>query len=503
MFAAFAVFAVVLTTFGTGEASTTITIEAETMHLAKGNGSVVSDSSASNGKALLMWSNDQATATVDLTGSASSLTLRVKGDQLNGPPAMNVSLDGQLIYQGTVPNTSWANVQINQTISAGQHTLGIAFTNDAYQKGVGDRNLRVDKIDFNLSSTTPSTGSTTGFEAETMHMVNGKGSVLSDSSASNGKALDIWSNDRAETSISLPAAATSLTVRAKGDQLNGAPWMNVYVDGQKVFGGSVPQTSWTTFRIDHSMSTGSHTIGIEFTNDAYQAGVGDRNLWIDRVDFTLSGQTTPPPTTNPQPPAGGEFQTLPPGSTLPSDAQCAAQVHRSNWEPRPDNTTANHTTGTTMSSIDGADATGNAKFAPRVDGNFTGTTDEIIQWAACKWGFNVDIVRAVAVQESTWHMSTVGDNGQSFGLMQIKRTVHTGTYPASANSTAFNVDYALAWRRACFEGYFNWVPKSAKGDEWGCVGLWFSGSWNSSGAQNYVAKVKQHLADRTWVQPGF
>jgi hypothetical protein len=195
--------------------------------------------------------------------------------------------------------------------------------------------------------------------------------------------------------------------------------------------------------------------------------------------------------------------TLPPGSALPSDATCAARVTRSSWEPRPQNNTANHTTGTTIAKIDGPTAAGNALLAPRIDGNFTGTTDELIQWAACKWGFNTDIVRAVAVQESSWTQSTVGDNGESFGLLQIKSTVHTGTYPTSKNSTAFNLDYALAWRRACFEGYFNWVPASAKGDEWGCVGLWFSGSWNSSGAQNYIGLIKKHLADKPWLSPNF
>src|SRR2546425_8834298 len=42
------------------------------------------------------------------------------------------------------------------------------------------------------------------------------------------------------------------------------------------------------------------------------------------------------------PPAGGYLQILPPGSALPSDAQCAARVHRSAWEPRAENYAANH-----------------------------------------------------------------------------------------------------------------------------------------------------------------
>jgi hypothetical protein len=37
----------------------------------------------------------------------------------------------------------------------------------------------------------------------------------------------------------------------------------------------------------------------------------------------------------------------------------------------------------------------------RVDGRFTGTTDGVFQWAACKWGVPDNLVRADAVIEST------------------------------------------------------------------------------------------------------
>jgi soluble lytic murein transglycosylase-like protein len=35
-----------------------------------------------------------------------------------------------------------------------------------------------------------------------------------------------------------------------------------------------------------------------------------------------------------------------------------------------------------------------------VTGNFRGTTDEIIRWAAWKWGIDEDLLRAVAARES-------------------------------------------------------------------------------------------------------
>jgi hypothetical protein len=197
-------------------------------------------------------------------------------------------------------------------------------------------------------------------------------------------------------------------------------------------------------------------------------------------------------------PAGGRFGTLPPGSTLPTGEECAGRVRRSPWEPRADNYQANHTKGKSGVQIDGGNNEANTRFAPRIDGNFTGTTDEIIQWGACKWGFDEDIVRAVAVNESTWRQSMAGDGGQSHGLLQVKDSVHDGTFPLSRDSTPFNVDYALAWRRSCFEGYFDWAKMPPGNDEWNCVGLWYSGDPNG-GADNYLSDAKGHYQEKPWL----
>ncbi|MBI2940773.1 MAG: hypothetical protein HYY04_10085 [Chloroflexi bacterium] len=202
------------------------------------------------------------------------------------------------------------------------------------------------------------------------------------------------------------------------------------------------------------------------------------------------------------------FATLPPDSALPDAKTCARRVRRSLREPRPDNTAANRRTGVAGVRISGASDEANARLASRIDGNFVGTTDEILQWGACKWGFDENIVRATAVVESWWRQATRGNwsgtTHESFGLLQVRAPVHVGTYPWSERSTAFNVDYALAWRRSCFEGHFAaWVPASARGDEWGCLGLWASGRWYDGYAQSSISDVRQHLRERTWLRPGF
>lgn len=76
------------------------------------------------------------------------------------------------------------------------------------------------------------------------------------------------------------------------------------------------------------------------------------------------------------------FETLPPGSDLPDDATCAEQVRAdSSEENRPENTTANNTVVDIDVTIDGALEL-NDELAPRVTGDFTGTTEQVLRWAA-------------------------------------------------------------------------------------------------------------------------
>ena len=101
-------------------------------------------------------------------------------------------------------------------------------------------------------------------------------------------------------------------------------------------------------------------------------------------------------------------------------------------------------------------------YKARVTGRFRGTTDEIIQWAAAKHGIDTNVMRAVAVIESWWRMSTVGDNGDSFGLYQIRRPFHC--CPAYARrSTAFNADYYGAIIRAYYDGKMPWLNTVERG----------------------------------------
>lgn len=94
-------------------------------------------------------------------------------------------------------------------------------------------------------------------------------------------------------------------------------------------------------------------------------------------------------------------------------------------------------------------------------------------------------------------------------MLQIRYPYWTPAFPSAGTSTAYNLDYALAARRSCFEGYDTWLntvdrgQQYAAGDLWGCMGEWFSGRWYTQPAIGYINVVKQYLADRVWETQGF
>ncbi len=220
----------------------------------------------------------------------------------------------------------------------------------------------------------------------------------------------------------------------------------------------------------------------------------------------------------------GHFSTLPVGAALPSGADCAAKVHHAG-EVRAGNKLPNSRPGVN------ANLTQPYPNFSRVDGNFVGSTDEIIQWAACKWGIDEDVVRAQAAIESYWDQNSVGDfqsnaaicvpghpigadghPGQcpaSGGLLSITYQYYSGGFPAAMNSTAYNLDYAYAWWYSCYTGQITWLntvdrgSNYAAGDAWGCVGTWFAGRWHTSAANDYIARTKGYLAQKIWTTPSF
>jgi F5/8 type C domain-containing protein len=226
-------------------------------------------------------------------------------------------------------------------------------------------------------------------------------------------------------------------------------------------------------------------------------------------------------------PASGAT-TQPIGFQPLANSQAASHVRRRAWEPRAQNRPYAHPpTSAELSYFHRWDGkSDDCGLRAHVDGDFTGTTDETIQWAAWKWGIDEDVIRAEMQSETNWdhHDGVVnaGDNGQSFGISQIKVTVHDGFdqqadqtgHPSgggsAAHSLSLNLDYYGYVLRAAMNGCEGWLagadtsthaypPTSTSDALWGAVGRWYCGCWWQSGSDAYRQGVQQHLADADWV----
>ncbi len=149
-----------------------------------------------------------------------------------------------------------------------------------------------------------------------------------------------------------------------------------------------------------------------------------------------------------------------------------------------------------------------------VDGRFKGTTDEIIQWASLKWGIDTDTMRAAAAVESWWDMDVRGDDGDSFGLYQVRRPYHCwGKCNIARHFTAFNADYYGAIVRSYYDGKQTWLntvtgngKKYRRGDLRGSMGAWYSGRWwgpPERPIEPYLKMIDRRKAEKIWKHPDF
>jgi hypothetical protein len=170
------------------------------------------------------------------------------------------------------------------------------------------------------------------------------------------------------------------------------------------------------------------------------------------------------------------------------------------------------------------------------DGLRRPTTDELIQWAAHKWGIPENWLRAEYVHESYWNQFMLGDatpvNGrdyrrypsqsripggstayQSLGITQVRwatdGSLHPGTEPLRWQSTAFNMDYQAATLRFYYDNPQRtrtaWNDRSYRPcQKWNSLGGWFSPyPWGNAGQKTYVRAVQQILGQRSWATGSF
>jgi hypothetical protein len=170
------------------------------------------------------------------------------------------------------------------------------------------------------------------------------------------------------------------------------------------------------------------------------------------------------------------------------------------------------------------------------DGIKDPSTDDLIQWAAHKWGIPEDWLRAEYALESYWNSFQLGDDTavsstwyaeypsqariagssnvyQSMGIAQVRwapdGSLGDGTEPLRWESTAFNIDDQAATIRFYYDDPSN--VRSSWGDstyvpceQWNSIGGWYDPyPWNNSGQASYIANVQTYVSDQVWTTSSF
>ncbi len=401
----------------------------------------------------------------------------------------------------TGPTTASASVYINGTLQAS--TPPDTFQWDTTGVSNGQYSISASAFDQD--------GNAIGSAQLTVTVANAAPTPVPTPTPAGGNG---GGNGNGEVSISSPAngATVSGNVNVTSSAASDVVWVNYYIDGTYLSSSPPYNFSWNSATV----LNGNHVISASaFANQGVVLGTASTTVNVR--NSPMVGSTY--------------FYTLPPGSTLPSEAVCASEVKYSDFEPAPNNYTANHTIPSdtanlaTMRSFN-AKLGISAKISNNIDGNFTGTTDEILQWGACKWGIDENLVRAMAANESWgWNQAAAGDftsnlslcfpglefgNGGcylSYGVMQVKATDSPGTFPDTLTSTAYVVDYKLGYERACMEGQINYLrsrsPDYPSGDPndmlWGCVDQWYTGTWWNGTDDAYITETKYLDTNKAWL----
>lgn len=239
-------------------------------------GGSCTSSTASGGTCWNIWSNGSiSTTTASLTAQTKRVTVSALGDPAGGVwPQMKVYVDGTQVMDVAVSQDVWRSYSAAITLPAGTHTIQVQYTNDGSVDG-NDRNLLVD---YASVSNAPQTW----FQEVESFTTRTAGGLTPSGGASGSAYWNLWSNGYVEHAISAPYASQhEIRVVARGDVAGGVwPQMKVYVDGALVLTQTVATTTWTSYPIRRVLSAGSHTLRVEFTNDA-MIGTEDRNLKLD------------------------------------------------------------------------------------------------------------------------------------------------------------------------------------------------------------------------------
>lgn len=202
--------------------------------------------------------------------STTSIALRVSEDAYQGDAQFIVKVDGTQVGSTMTASALHASGDSNVFVlngnwAPGSHQVAVQFTNDAWGgTAATDRNLYVNSIAYN--------GNTESGTAATML-----------SAGTNTFTVG-------STVATVSGPADTVTVHLSEDAYNGNAQFKLLVDGKAVTTAqdvvaSHAAGNWQDLSFSGNFGAGSHTIGVQFTNDAWGGTTAtDRNLYVNGID---------------------------------------------------------------------------------------------------------------------------------------------------------------------------------------------------------------------------
>ena len=263
-----------------------------------------------------------------------------RGTQAFGEyPQMVLRIDGNFRDAVTVDSETWYLYTLTAELTAGEHELALAFTNDAWAPPE-DRNLYMAEVRYGPDPS-PESGLFLTKPGAIVRVNRGKGFILFDEitwekeqknlakahriissrltdlgaviRTPSGLRLEAeemtpvggytvvgngiaWccANGRLESSANFTSSGTySFAVTAYGTPALGVwPQMELRIDGVKRDAVSVNTETPSEFLLSAKIAQGSHTVALAFVNDYYDPPE-DRNLALDRVIMSQVRETSP------------------------------------------------------------------------------------------------------------------------------------------------------------------------------------------------------------------
>jgi secreted trypsin-like serine protease len=209
-----------------------------------------------------IWTNGYASFTVQMNGGVQKMIVSAAGQNGNGWPNMQVTVNGAVVFNTTVTSPTFTNYTFSFTAPVGGAEVRVNYTNDFFQPPI-DRNLLLDKVTL-VTGTCPPPGPPPGSLVATFNPGNDWGSGYCETIVATNTASVATTNWHAQVNI--------------GDG-------HIYTSWNGTFGGSTG-----TFTVSPTIP-GSKTVapGASDTSVGFCVNRGPSNFKPNNSNITGSG----------------------------------------------------------------------------------------------------------------------------------------------------------------------------------------------------------------------